>query len=97
MKKVKTYVGQRPQQCFPGKTGWNFLPEGFSGNRYATVTVKWTQYSEVGGRFAPTPCRKTATQAVEDCLKWAKEAQVNGQFAVCVRDGEEKAWRIFTL
>lgn len=89
MKKELRYIGAYPAQCFPGQPGWEFLPKEYIGTHYGRVTVKYTQYYAIDRR----PARKTEQEAIRDCLAFARESGVSGQYAVQTENG----WHFFTI
>ena len=90
MKKLK-YLASLPDQCFPGQRGWEFLPEGYTGNRYGRVSCHLRKNDKVTADNRPL--RNTAEEAIQDCLRYAREYGITGEFAIYTEEG----WQIFNL
>lgn len=86
MKKTIKFQCTLPQQCFPGRAGWEFLPAGYSGSYYAYVSQIYSKYNHHGHGG-----RKLFANAESAILDILPEMQSRGILEMAVRL-PDKSW-----
>jgi hypothetical protein len=87
--KNKKFKPSLPSQCFPGNKGWEFLPEGFTGNVYSRVGEIYTKY-KTHGHKGELPLCPSIFEALKVLQEWLNNSD-HSTVAVRLPSGE---WRI---
>jgi hypothetical protein len=91
MAKEIKYQNDGVQPCYPGKTGWEFLPTGYTGEYYSRILkikTRWQTYGH-GNR----PVQQTPEQALNVLIGEAKNKGLT-EIAVRFPEGD---WRVIKI